>query len=188
MKNINMKISALLLASFMVVFASCKKDEDDPKNPTDPNDSELITTFKLIMTDSAGVLPEQTFVFRDIDGDGGQAPTEFDTITLAPNTTYLAEILLLNESVSPADTISNEVAEEANDHQFFFLNTGVNVTVTYLDSDSNGLPLGLNTKWVTGSAGSGTSRITLKHQPGIKDGTQAPGETDVELLFQLRVN
>jgi hypothetical protein len=39
-----------------------------------------------------------------------------------------------------------------------------------------------------GAAGSGSVTVILKHQPdGLKDGTCAPGETDVELEFQVAV-
>ena len=30
--------------------------------------------------------------------------------------------------------------------------------------------------------------IELKHQPGVKDGTYAPGETDIQVAFKLKVN
>ncbi|MFM8917548.1 MAG: hypothetical protein ACKOGP_07380, partial [Bacteroidota bacterium] len=58
---------------------------------------------------------------------------------------------------------------------------------SYEDLDVNGIGIGLQSKWVTGNLSSGTSRIVLKHQPGIKDGTFAPGETDVDIQFQSRV-
>lgn len=187
MKNRSILYIVSLTLAATALFTSCKKDDDDPKNPGDPNESELITTVRINFTDSAGTAPGVSVVFRDLDGEGGNAPTRFDTIRLQPSTTYYTEILLLNESALPADTISNEVAEEADDHLFFFLHTGVDITTTYLDQDSNGLPLGLQTKWVTGAAGTGTSRVTLKHQPGVKDGSQAPGETDMELTFRSEV-
>jgi hypothetical protein len=185
----NKSFITLLSAALAVttIFTSCKKDDDDPQNPNDPNESELITTVRINFTDSAGIAPNVSVVFRDLDGDGGNAPTRFDTIRLQPSTTYFTEILLLDESKLPSDTISNEVAEEANDHIFFFLHIGTDIATTYRDQDSNGLPLGLSTRWVTGTTGSGTSRVTLKHQPGVKDGTQAPGETDIELTFRSEV-
>jgi hypothetical protein len=30
--------------------------------------------------------------------------------------------------------------------------------------------------------------ITLKHQPGVKNGTFAPGDTDIEIPFKLKIN
>jgi len=186
MKNIH-----LLLITFLTVVTiqtGCKKDDDDPKNPLpDPNDPELITTVELLFQDSAGISPDFVAKFKDPDGDGGNTPVQFDTINLQVNKTYFVSILLLDESGTPVDTISNEVLEEAVDHMFFFNHTGTDIVTTYEDSDSNGLPVGLQTKWKTGAVSSGVSRVTLKHQPGIKNGTITPGETDVEVDFVSRI-
>lgn len=183
MKTNNIFITATAIAS---LFVSCKKDEKlDPVNPVPINQQELITTVKLVFTDSANTAMVSSFNFSDPDGEGGNGPVEFDTILLNANKTYWVSILLLDESKTPIDTISNEVLEEANDHQFFFHHTGVNVNTTYMDLDSNNppLPIGLQTKWKSSSAGIGTSQVILKHQPGTKTGSEANGETDVDLLF-----
>jgi hypothetical protein len=183
------KILTITLISVMFL-TSCKKDQ--PQNPTNPapvNESELITTVKLVFSDSANTSNVTTATFKDSDGEGGNPPSLFDTIKLAANKTYLVSILLLDESKVPADTISNEVLEEANDHMFFFHHTTVNVNTTYLDLDTNNppLPIGLYTKWKTGIASNGTSQIILKHQPGTKNGTETPGETDIDLLFVSKI-
>jgi hypothetical protein len=181
MKNKSFIISFVLITSLSII--GCKKDDAVPSNPADPNESELITTVKLIFADSAGIEPNRIFSFSDPDGDGGNAPTVFDTIQLNSFKTYNVSILLLDESKSPADTISNEVLAEADDHMFFFFHNGSLITTTYVDVDSNGLGIGLQTKWVTSNASNGTSKVVLKHQPGTKDGTFNPGEVDVEIPF-----
>ena len=168
----------------------CKKDKDEVATPNPTvNEEEVITTLKLIFTDSANTSNTVTATFKDPDGDGELGVTIHDTIKLQANRTYLVDILLLNETASPVDTISNEVEEEANDHHFFFHYSGVNITTTYLDMDTNTppLPLGLSTKWKTGVIANGTSQIILKHQPGVKDGTEAPGETDIDVIFQTKI-
>lgn len=179
----NSKIILLALVSLALV-PGCKKDDSTPQNPPDGNDAELITTVKLSFVDSAGIEPIRQFVFSDIDGDGGNPPSLFDTIRVSPQRTYNVSILLLDESKTPADTISNEVLAEGDDHMFFFFHSGVNIASSYEDLDVNGIGIGLQSKWVTGTTSSGTSRIVLKHQPGIKDGSFAPGETDVDIQFQ----
>jgi hypothetical protein len=167
-----------------VALTGCKKDDDSPSNPgTGNNQGEIITTLKLLFTDSLTGAHFAEFVFRDPDGAGGNGPVEFDTIRVATGTNYEVNILLLDETKIPVDTISNEVLEEAVDHMFFFHHTGTNITTVYQDADSNGLPLGLYTTWTTGSSSAGSSRILLKHQPGTKDGTEGPGETDVDVTF-----
>lgn len=188
MNNINKLL--LVLLSTVIFISSCKKD-DDLINVPPPvvNESEVITTLQIIFTDSATNTPAGTFQFRDTDGDGPNAPVEWDTIALNSNTTYFAEIVILNELASPTDTISNEVAEEANDHQIFFTFSGLNATHTYLDQDTNNppLPLGLQNKIRTGNASNGSLQIVLKHQPGVKDGNITTGDTDIDVTFTANI-
>ncbi|HEX5001027.1 MAG TPA: hypothetical protein VFW78_00895 [Bacteroidia bacterium] len=186
MKNIHY---FLFIAIVMILFTwSCKKDDSSPKHPpVGTNEGEVITSVIVQVSDSAGIWPAQTFKFRDLDGAGGSPPVQFDTIRIPVQTTLLVHLILLDETKLPADTISNDILDEAVDHLFFFEHTGVDIITTYLDSDSNGLPLGLDTKWVTGTAATGTSRIILKHQPGVKDGTITPGATDVDVTFNCEL-
>lgn len=184
MKTIRHKIPAylfLLLAS--ATWSSCVKDT----TPPNPNEEELITTLQVRWTDSAGVQPAVVATYRDLDGDGGNAPSTWDSITLKANTTYLGSILLLDESKVPVDTISEEVREEAADHLFCFGISGVSCTIKATDVDLNGLPLGLQTTWRTGAPATGNVTITLRHQPGTKNGSCTPGATDLEIPFQLRI-
>lgn len=186
----NMKKVMYAAIVIAATVAGCKKDDDQVPVPQPKvNEPEVITTMKLTFTDSANTSNIVTATFKDPDGDGGAGVTIHDTIKLQPNKTYLVDILLLNETTSPADTISNEVAEEANDHHFFFHHAVVSINTIYLDQDSNvpPLPIGLSTKWRTGSIANGTSQVILKHQPGVKDGTEAPGETDIDVTFQTKI-
>lgn len=190
MKKTIKTVTFLAIIAISVV-TGCKKDKDEVPTPPLPiNESEIMTTFKLTFTDSAGVYPTVAAEYRDPDGDGGNAAIQVDTIKLLPNTTYLASVLILDETKTPADTISNEIEEEANDHLFLYTPAIVNASVTILDVDTNTpvpLPLGLQTKWKTRTASAGTVQIVLRHQPGVKDGTYSPGETDVDLTFQIKI-
>jgi hypothetical protein len=47
--------------------------------------------------------------------------------------------------------------------------------------------VGLQSQWTTGNAENGTTQIVLKHQPDVKDGTCAPGETDIDVTFVTEV-
>jgi len=175
--------------SFIIILTICAiachkepKPADQPKN-----ESELITTVRLIFTDSASG-DTSSFQFRDPDGEGGNPPGTFDTLKLDANHSYLMDILLLDESKNPVDTVSNEVRDEANDHLFVFNISGAKLNITILDKDGNNLPVGLQTRWRTGAASSGTAEVLLRHQPGVKDGTPAPGESDVDVIFQAVIN
>lgn len=185
MKIKNTIYTLIAFAVIAVSLHSCKPDT----NNCDNCESELITTVSVTLTDSAtGAVTH--FIFRDLDGDGANAPVQFDTIKVLANHTYTASLLVLDESKTPADTTSNEIAEEANDHQFFFHAHDVTVDFTYLDFDTHTppMPLGLLTKWRVGSiTGNGEVHITLKHQPNIKDGNESTGEVDLDVEFNALV-
>jgi hypothetical protein len=190
MKKRMFKPFMLALGALSLMVVSCKKDDVKPTDDHDHNDVELITTLELKFSGKGKLGADTTFVvtFNDPDGDGGNAPTQFETIHLLKNSTYKVEVTLLDKSKSPADTISNEVLEEANDHLFFYSSnpTGlVNVAIT--DKDGNGKNLGLKSTWTTTNAGSGKVKVKLMHQPGVKDGTSATGDTDIEVDFQVNV-
>jgi len=185
-----MKAKHILIAPILLlttVFTSCKKDKNDPQKPQPViNEEEVITTCKIVFQDAAGILPEVTALFQDPDGDGGNPPAVFDTIRLAPNANYHAEIILLNETTNPADTISNEVAEEGVDHLFCFQVNAANLSITRTDSDGV-YEIGLKSDWATGAPSNGDVTVTLKHQPGIKNGTCEPGDTDIEIQFPMEI-
>lgn len=167
---------------FSLSLTSCKKDKQDA------NEEELITTVKLTFTET-GSGTVSTYTFKDLDGDGGAAPTVYQDIILAPSKTYNMAITVSNESVTPAEDITAEISAEGNDHQFYFEPSGANVTVSNLNTDGSGLPLGLTSTWTTGAASNGTVKITLKHKPGIKAAGDAvtKGDTDIELNWVTRV-
>ncbi|MCC6818073.1 MAG: hypothetical protein IT245_04175 [Bacteroidia bacterium] len=181
---INKSIQTLCLLALISIF-SCKDEKVTPKN-NPVNETELITTLQVILTDSAdGSI--RRFTFRDSDGEGGNAPTQFDTIKLDNNKTYLCELLYLDESKAIADTISNDIKDEADDHLVYFDILGTNLNVQILDNDNQSLPLGLNSRWRTGNTSTGSIEIVLKHQPGIKTGNKDLGETDAAIKFALEI-
>jgi hypothetical protein len=176
-----MFFTLMLLTS--IGFLGCKKDK------ADPNEEELITTVRVKLTDKNGGAVS-SFEFKDLDGEGGAAPTRFDEIVMQKGRAYDCSLEILNESVSPADNITAEILAEANDHQFYFVATDGLVSVTNLNNDGKGLPLGTTSTWTaSGNAGTGTITITLKHKPGVKAAGDAVtiGETDIALSYRLKI-
>ncbi|HSY61356.1 MAG TPA: hypothetical protein VK796_05740 [Cytophaga sp.] len=195
MKNNNS--SLLKAALFICVLATtiaCKKDNNDVSKPANPNETELITTVKLIIAPSSNVSAQTFFSYRDLDGDGGNAPT-IDTIRLNANTEYNVQVLVLDETKNPVDTTSKEIEAEKNIHQFFYSKIGTyNLTTTYLDFDDHNVPVGLNFKLNTGTGfieKTNKLQVVLKHQPGLKpttgSGDESLGETDVEVYFPILI-
>lgn len=178
---------ASTIAFLLLTFSSCYKPD-----PELTNEEEVITTLVYDLTPTAGGTPVR-LSFSDVDGDGGDPPVITNGI-LQPNTTYDGVITLFNEQAKPAESIHNEVLQEAKEHQLFFPNTLGNVSVTYADQDADGNPLGLKTTLATGAPETGKLTIILKHEPtktatqdATNDGVAAGGETDIEVTFDVLV-
>ena len=181
----NLKFIFIVNILFTVLFLNSCKDDD----PIDMNDEEVITTLTYTLTPTSGDVV--TLSFLDLDGDGGDDPIITGGI-LQSNMSYIGVLDLKNEAETPAESITEEIEEEALEHQFFFTATGANLTVGYADEDDNVNPLGLVTTLTTSDASSGTIQVVLRHEPdksatGVQSGdiTNAGGETDIEVTFDI---
>ena len=169
-----------------LLFTACS-DDDTP--PAQVDEEEVITTLMVTLTSNTG----QTITLnsQDLDGDGPNDPTISVSAPLSVATTYSGVIELFNETVSPAEPVHEEVAEESAEHQFFYTQGGnINVTTNYEDFDGTGNPLGLSFSLSTTSAGQGTMTFTLRHEPlKPNDGTLsgAGGETDLSVTFPITI-
>lgn len=175
--------TVLALSLMATVMTSCSSDDDTPEVV---NEEEIITTMTVTLTSANG---SATLQSQDLDGDGPNAPV-VTADNLSANTTYTGSIVLLNETETPAEDITEEVEEEADEHQFFFGLSGSLSEVTYSDTDEDGNPVGIEFELTTGDSGSGTITITLRHEPTKpNDGTlaDAGGETDIAQTFSVTV-
>lgn len=161
------------------------------KNITPPNEEELITTLEVRLFPLAG--PHATFVFRDLDGDGG-APPVIETDTLLAGGNYVGSLFLANESVFPAVNITPEVVGEGEEHQVFYSFNDLDATFAYTDQDADGNPVGIAFSLTVGTAGEGAMTIILRHLPdkfasGVRLGNiaNAGGETDIQVSFPVVV-
>jgi len=170
----------LLLLGALTVFQACDNDDPEPEN-----EEELITTVTLTLVPESGG-SNVVMSFRDLDGDGGDDPVIVGGV-LQAGVTYEGSIELLNETETPPEDITEEVEEEDDEHLFCYTASSVDVSITRTDTDGT-YEVGLETEWTAGSAAaSGTVNVTLKHQPGIKDGTCAPGDTDISIDFPVEI-
>jgi hypothetical protein len=179
-----MKFLKYALLASTLIFASCSDDDDTPE-PV--NEEEVITTLTVTLDSGSDSVVMQ---YQDLDGDGPDAATVTVSGSLSANTTYDGSIILLNETESPAENVTEEIEEEDLDHQFFYtVGSGLDVAAEYGDADSEGNPLGLSFILNTGMASSGGLTFTLRHEPN-KPNTgleNAGGETDIEVTFDVTV-
>jgi hypothetical protein len=180
-----------LVFSTVAIFTSCS---DDDNNSTPVNEEEVITTVKVTLTNGTNII---TLTSKDLDLDGPNAPV-ITGGTLAANTVYTGEVSLLNETDDPAEIISAEIeesAEEKLDHQFFFgALSGLLGTFNYADQDGEGNPIGLRFTFTTGDASTGSLSVILRHLPtksapgvSLGDITNAGGSTDAQAIFPIIV-
>ncbi len=172
----------VFVGSFIATAISIQSCTDPTTPPTPTNETELITTVKVELTDTLSG-QKLNYFFRDLDGEGGNAPSQWDTIKLSDSSFYKVSIKFLNESNSNAvQDITQEILAEQANHIVCLTPQGVNSTITVTDTDGT-YKLGLASTLKTGAASIGNITITLKHQPGIKNGSCDPGETDVQVAF-----
>lgn len=195
------RVLSILFLAGTAAISSCKEDANEVTAPTPQSpagETELITDVNLTFTNPLG--ESTTAIFSDPDGDGGIAPT-ITGINLKTNTTYTCSIDVLDASnPSAVDSITIEISEEDEDHQFFYIGGNLlpaTVGIAYNDFDDNNKPVGLVSTWTVGagvSPSNATMKITLRHEPN-KDGanvsngdiTNAGGETDVEIDFPISI-
>lgn len=191
MKKQFFKFAFVAITILTLSISGCKKDDDHDHD----NEQELITTVKATFTPVLGGGSPVEFTFSDIDGDGGNAPV-ITNGTLAANTSYSLALEFLNESETPAENKNSEIISEGKEHQVFFQTaSGLNLSFSYSDQDADGKPIGLSALANTTAASSGNLKITLRHEPNkgganvaSGDITNAGGETDVEVNFNVTVN
>jgi len=184
LKSNTLKLIALFFISSLA-FTGCSDDHDDEHDHG--SEEELITTVTYTLTNGNDIV---TLKFTDLTGGSINDATFEVSGPLTANTTYIGSLELLNETESPAENITEEVKAEGDEHEFFFASNIAGITVEKTDMDGNGNPIGIETSVRTGSAGSGTMTVVLKHEPTKPNNgtsTGAGGSTDVEVTFNISV-
>ena len=179
MKNIS------FYALLSIAMIGCS---DDDTAPEVINDEELITTVILTLTPDSGDQVVLTTV--DLDGDGPDEPVTTVVGNFSENTIYDGTVAFLDESGEEVEDITQEVIEEADEHQVFYtISEGLNIQTTYEDQDTQGNHLGVQITLSTGAASEGSLTVTLRHEP-VKpnDGLEsAGGETDITTSFDVTI-
>jgi hypothetical protein len=173
--------------SFLAVFFSCSDDDDVEII----NEEEVITTLRVTFI-KENTNEISTFLYQDLAGDGSVDPM-ISADNLEANTTYIGSVEFLNELEDPAENITLEVVEEGEEHQVFFINsTSLNTNFSYLDTDANNNPIGVEFSLTTGDASTGNLSVLLIHDgdkfaDGVAQGdiSNTGGETDIEANFNV---
>lgn len=181
-----MKTKFLTLATVAtLLFVSC--DDDDPQIV---NEEEVITTVELTFTNTMDANDVVVLTSQDLDGDGPNAPTVSVSGPFTAGNTYAGMVEFLNELETPAEDITEEVEEEGEEHEVFYVASNANLSVTKTDVDAAGNPLGVLTTLTAAAAGMTDLTVVLRHEPMKPNNgslADAGGETDVEVQFSVTV-
>lgn len=179
MKQLNVGI---IYAVFMMLMIGCSKDVS---KPNDENEHEAINKIELVFAETGGATT--SFVIEDPDGDGGNPPSRIDTIKLNNNKQYNLTVKVYNIASGVIKEVSSTILAQATSHEFYFIPSGVSVTVQKTDKDKSGYPIGFLSSWQTAGAGTGSILFKLMHKTALKGPNDGPnvGHSDIQLNLPI---
>ncbi|UZD23756.1 hypothetical protein PBT90_10185 [Algoriphagus halophytocola] len=191
------KLYLLAIALVSFTFASCTSEDPEPEN-----DGEVITdvtlTFQELDDSNNPVGDAMEFTASDSEGIEIGGTPEIETVMLTAGKTYQMSVEVFN-SIAGED-ITEEISEEADEHQFYFLGSAFVGTpvLTYQYDDEGGINLGLNgivSVVADPSTNNATMQVLLRHDldknypgadnPNFTDYAQAGGESDLDITFPV---
>ncbi|MDX2128773.1 MAG: hypothetical protein SFU91_07035 [Chloroherpetonaceae bacterium] len=178
MKITRFFFSVVLGAIVAFGFNACKSHDHD-------HEHGAVTTLRLQLTNSTTASNVVSGQAKDLDGDGGNAPT-IDTLRLQAGVTYNGTILLRNDNDN--EDLTEEIREEADSHMFVFTSNTSRMVVSNLNKDSKNADFGIDYTLQATSGGSttGTLRVVLRHyDTGNKT---EEFDTDFDVTFPVVVS
>jgi hypothetical protein len=191
-------LSVLALVSMLVstlALHSCRT----PSGPDEKQLEEVLPNVVTLTLTEAGTTNRVTATWRKT-GTAATAPVTIDTLRLSAGKSYTGTIEAKNDLVSPAQDLTAEYAELADEHQFFYTPQGdvaARLLVSITDRDSKNLPLGLRYNVVVGALGAGATtvrgslNVVLGHfdpkEGNVKDGTKRSPESDIDVTLPVLV-
>ena len=175
MNNTKLRMRTLLLATAAVslLIAGCKKDSAGTAQ-------EVITRVVVHLT-GVGSIFDAEFEAEDPDGDG--IWNTIPAINIPANTVFDAHIHVYDSN----GAIDDEIEAESDKHLFTYKVTGANLTVSDRNTDGNGDPFGVDSRWTTAAVSSGTVQIRLIHEPTDKNAADPGGEVDFDVTFPVAI-
>ena len=171
---------------FAICFTACGDDDS-----MDEEVREVTTLFFTVSGNDAS--NSITFVYRDLDGEGGSDP-EIVGATLKDFVTYTGVVEVVKETGNPFDLSDIIKTTEAREHQFFYTTSVGDIDFMYEDMDSNGDPVGLTVSFTPTVKGVGMLDIELRYLPNksaanVSEGdvTNAGGSEVIKVSLPLTV-
>jgi hypothetical protein len=206
---IKLKHAVYVLLGTALLYTGCSSKSEEAVQPNIAN--ETITQASLKFTNQANSADTTscTYTFL-LDNNNNVIGTDSTKLILKANSKYNCVVYMLDQTQKPVFVVSNEIKQRENYHLFFYQPTPIttapvisnttpyipgtpvtpnaaplNLTIARTDLDTNNPPMqvGLTSVFTTGAASSGNLRWVLRHQPNAKNGTYAPGSSDLDVNF-----
>ena len=170
--------SLVVILSLLFILQSCSNTLSLPT-------PETITRMNIIVKNNT---TQHIDTFSLIQFRPNPVATR-DTVRLSPYSTYAVQIKLLNEATNPIQVVSDTITALADIHLMVIAPDPIDslLSVHILDKDSKGLPLGLLSTIRTTAPRQGFLHLDLRHQPGAKNGTETPGQSDFQADFPVLI-
>ncbi len=153
MKRVKFSFNRLVagcVSVFLLFLSGCNKKESTV-TPAPPS-NEFLTTVELKLVNTADATDTVTAIWRQLDPTGTALPdTSKAILGLKANATYSANVVLLDETQTPAVVVSDEIKDRENYHLFFFQPTPISASNLIISNTSTDIPVADGT--VTSASG-----------------------------------
>ena len=163
------------LFPFALLFTIACDDVEEHDHHHDHNHG-VVTSLILNFTPEGGG-DTLSFAWADPEGDGDPIVDDIVLPDASDHShhdalSYMLDVEVWNEMEDPAEDVTIDIDELAEEHQFFFTGSAVEGPATgangdaiiaheYADSDADGVPVGLSNSIQTLDWGSGELTVTL---------------------------
>jgi hypothetical protein len=131
---------APLFIGALLFVAGCNKKESTIT--VAPPSNEFLTTVELKLRNTANSNDTLLAIWRQLDPTGATNPdTSRAILNLKANATYSAQVILLDETETPAVVVSDEIKDRVNYHLFYFQPTPISASNLIIGNTSTDIPV-----------------------------------------------
>jgi hypothetical protein len=130
----------IAIVFFLLSIGACNKQESTV-TPAPPS-NEFLTTVELVYQNSTDATDTGRAIWRQLDPTGSAPPdTSKAFLNLKANSNYNVQVLILDETKTPPDTVSIVVRERVNYHLFFFQPSPISAANLVISNTSTAIPV-----------------------------------------------
>jgi len=125
---------------FLLFLTGCNKNASI--TTPHPPSNEFLTTVELVYQNTSNPADNGRGIWRQLDPTGVTPPdTSKAIITLKANSTYDMQVLILDETKTPADTVSTVIRQRQNYHLLYFQPTPISAANLIISNTSTDIPV-----------------------------------------------